>query len=262
MASSGSSAPARPGRTYRIAIPRTRPVIVGFSAGSAQERSGASSRRSPPISTPGAASISARRSSTAPLPAPKKRAPCRENEAGQGDQDHGHCRRRWSSSRHYHRLGVAARNAARRADHKRQLSAATIPSGSSEMRAYDSDALDQTLAACGIELIAPNRPNRIHLTQDRRPLRRYKRRWKIERLFAWLQNYRRLVTRYESRPAGIWELEVISRSADGRGSRGVSFPAEALVAPSWRGRFAWSRLQVVESRSVPSCDAGLLSRQP
>ena len=27
--------------------------------------------------------------------------------------------------------------------------------------------------------------------------RRYKRRWKMERLFAWLQNFRRLVTRYE-----------------------------------------------------------------
>jgi len=34
-------------------------------------------------------------------------------------------------------------------------------------------------------------------TQDGRPLRRYRRRWKIERLFAWLQNYRRLITRHE-----------------------------------------------------------------
>jgi IS4 transposase len=32
---------------------------------------------------------------------------------------------------------------------------------------------------------------------DGRKLRRYKRRWKIERLFAWLQNFRRLVVRYE-----------------------------------------------------------------
>ena len=29
-----------------------------------------------------------------------------------------------------------------------------------------------------------------------RPLRRYKKRWKVERLFAWLQNYRRLITRH------------------------------------------------------------------
>lgn len=34
-------------------------------------------------------------------------------------------------------------------------------------------------------------------TQDGRPLRRYRRRWKIERLVAWLGNFRRLVVRYE-----------------------------------------------------------------
>ncbi len=66
--------------------------------------------------------------------------------------------------------------------------------------AYDSDPLDEQLAAQGIELIAPHRDNRIRPpTQDGRPLRRYRRRWKIERLWAWLQNYRRLVVRYERR---------------------------------------------------------------
>ena len=69
--------------------------------------------------------------------------------------------------------------------------------------AYDSDALDQLLADCGIELIAPHRGNRVNLTQDGRPLRRYKRRWKVERLFAWLQNSRRLVTRYERRASNF-----------------------------------------------------------
>ncbi len=64
-------------------------------------------------------------------------------------------------------------------------------------KAYDSDELDEVLAAQGIEMISPNRSNRKTRTQDGRPLRRYKRRWKVERLFAWLQNYRRLVTRYE-----------------------------------------------------------------
>jgi transposase len=64
--------------------------------------------------------------------------------------------------------------------------------------AYDSDPLDQALAAQRIELIAPHRTNRVReTTQDGRPLRRYRRRWKVERLFAWLQNFRRLVTRYE-----------------------------------------------------------------
>ncbi len=36
-------------------------------------------------------------------------------------------------------------------------------------------------------------------TQDERTLRRCKRRWKVERLFAWLGNFRRLVVRYEHR---------------------------------------------------------------
>jgi transposase len=63
--------------------------------------------------------------------------------------------------------------------------------------AYDSDQLDRELAETGVEMIAPHRCNRTNPTQDGRPLRRYRHRWKIERLFAWLQNYRRLVTRYE-----------------------------------------------------------------
>ena len=65
-------------------------------------------------------------------------------------------------------------------------------------RAYDSDPLDEALAERGIEMIAPHRKNRKKgKTQDGRKLRRYKRRWKIERLFAWLGNFRRLVVRYE-----------------------------------------------------------------
>ena len=63
--------------------------------------------------------------------------------------------------------------------------------------AYDSDNLDTELRRYGIELIAPHRCNRKNTTQDLRRLRRYRRRWKIERLFAWLQNFRRLVVRYE-----------------------------------------------------------------
>ena len=66
-------------------------------------------------------------------------------------------------------------------------------------KAYDSDSLDQLLKKSrGIEMIAPHKGNRIRpRTQDGRKLRRYKRRWKIERLFAWLQNFRRIVVRYE-----------------------------------------------------------------
>jgi transposase len=65
-------------------------------------------------------------------------------------------------------------------------------------RAYDADALDAALAQLGVEMIAPHRHGRKRAkTQVGRPLRRYKRRWKIERLFAWLGNFRRLVVRYE-----------------------------------------------------------------
>ena len=64
-------------------------------------------------------------------------------------------------------------------------------------KAYDSDKLDEAMMEnFGTEMIAPNRANRSP-TQDGRPLRRYGRRWKIERLFAWLFNFRRLVVRYE-----------------------------------------------------------------
>jgi len=65
--------------------------------------------------------------------------------------------------------------------------------------AYDSDPLDKRLAKeRGVELIAPHKSNRVKpTTQDGRVLRRYKKRWKVERLFAWLQNFRRLVVRYE-----------------------------------------------------------------
>ena len=65
-------------------------------------------------------------------------------------------------------------------------------------KAYNSDPLEESLLERGIEMIAPHRKNRKKKkTQDGRKLRRYRRRWNIERLFAWLQNFRRLVVRYE-----------------------------------------------------------------
>ncbi len=56
---------------------------------------------------------------------------------------------------------------------------------------YDSDPLREGLARRGMELIAPPGLNRIRSAQqDGRSLRRYRRRWIIERTFAWLGNYR------------------------------------------------------------------------
>jgi transposase len=74
-------------------------------------------------------------------------------------------------------------------------------------RAYDSDTLDQRLRQQGVKLIAPHKYNRSRAkTQDGRELRRYCRRWKIERLFAWLHNFRRLVIRWEYHEANFLGL--------------------------------------------------------
>ena len=71
-------------------------------------------------------------------------------------------------------------------------------------KAYDSAPLAALCRTLGVELIAPPRTNRTKpRSQDGRKLRRYKRRWKIERLFAWLHNYCRLVTRYERSAANF-----------------------------------------------------------
>jgi transposase len=65
-------------------------------------------------------------------------------------------------------------------------------------KAYDSDQLDKKLKKKKTKLIAPHRKNRkSNPTQDGRELRRYSRRWKIERLFAWIFNFRKCHTRYE-----------------------------------------------------------------
>ena len=68
-------------------------------------------------------------------------------------------------------------------------------------RAYDSDPLDHALRQDGIEMIAPHRSNRTKpSTQDRRRLRRFLRRWLVERFFAWIQWQRRILVRWEYHP--------------------------------------------------------------
>jgi transposase len=63
--------------------------------------------------------------------------------------------------------------------------------------AYDSNDLDAELRRRRVEMIAPHNPTRKTRTQDGRPLRRYRNRWKIERMFSWLLSFRRCHTRYE-----------------------------------------------------------------
>jgi transposase len=65
-------------------------------------------------------------------------------------------------------------------------------------RGYDADPLDAALMQLGVAMTTSDRRNRTRTrTQDGRSLRRYRRRLKLERLFAWLGNFRRLVVRYE-----------------------------------------------------------------
>jgi transposase len=65
--------------------------------------------------------------------------------------------------------------------------------------AYASDPLDEQIRErFAVQLIAPHNPTRTKApTQAGSVLRRYRRRWKIERLFAWLHNFLRVVIRWE-----------------------------------------------------------------
>ena len=65
-------------------------------------------------------------------------------------------------------------------------------------KGYDSDPLRKRLRRRGVALIVPHRSNRCRKApQDGRVLRRYKKRWIVERSIAWLGNFRRLVVRYD-----------------------------------------------------------------
>ena len=67
-------------------------------------------------------------------------------------------------------------------------------------KGYDSDHLREYLADEGYRLVARHRKNRVRPpTADGRSLRRLKRRWVVERTFAWLHSFRRVVTRFERR---------------------------------------------------------------
>lgn len=74
-------------------------------------------------------------------------------------------------------------------------------------KAWDAAPLQQRLLTeRGIDLIAPKRggerPSRRR--QDGRKLRRYKRRWRIEALFAQLKRFRRIATRWDVKSANFF----------------------------------------------------------
>ncbi len=65
-------------------------------------------------------------------------------------------------------------------------------------RGYDSNAVRRFLKRRHIQPIIPARSNNTQATdQDGRCLRRYRRRWIVERTIGWLGNFRRLTVRYD-----------------------------------------------------------------
>lgn len=64
--------------------------------------------------------------------------------------------------------------------------------------AYDSDPLRRELLNGGFRLLSPHRKNRVKPpSNDGRRMRRYKRRYVVERTFGHLKSYRRVGTRFE-----------------------------------------------------------------
>jgi transposase len=65
-------------------------------------------------------------------------------------------------------------------------------------KACDSNPLRDRMQLQGIDFICPTRKNRKYGPMpDKRKLRRYKRRWIVERTISWLHNFRRTVVRWE-----------------------------------------------------------------
>ena len=65
-------------------------------------------------------------------------------------------------------------------------------------RGFDSDDLRDGRAVAGFRLVAPHRRNRRRPSRnDGRRMRRYRRRYVVERTFGWLHSDRRLLVRHE-----------------------------------------------------------------
>lgn len=65
-------------------------------------------------------------------------------------------------------------------------------------KGYDSDPLRERLAGFGFRLLSPHRGNRKKPpVNDGRRMRRYKRRYVVERTNGWLHSFRRVLVRHE-----------------------------------------------------------------
>jgi len=83
-------------------------------------------------------------------------------------------------------------------DKRRRKPTRLIPVRVITDKGYDDDGLRKKFATKGIELIAPYRDNRVNRPyEDGRKLRRYRRRWKVERTHSWFKNFRRVAVRWD-----------------------------------------------------------------
>ena len=198
----GAAAPARRGTICPHGIRPIRPVIGAFNDGNARASSNASCKAWRRISATAANSICRKPSSTPASARRKKGLRHRPYSRGKGSKIMA------ISDRHGLPLAVHVASAS---PHEVTLVDATLAASFLDTlparligdRGYDSDRL---ISTCGDLRDRDDReasPNRRVPTQDRRPLRRARRRWKVERLFAWLHNYRRIVTRWERHPANF-----------------------------------------------------------
>jgi len=126
---------------------------------------------------------------------PKKGRVRWPNQAGQGHEVDGGDRRPRCSSGKAPGVGLASGSEVAPPHAGNSTRAARGPRSARRSRlrrviadkAYDSDPARRELQRWGGELICPHRKNRRRpALHDGRPLRRYRKRWKVERTFAWL----------------------------------------------------------------------------
>jgi transposase len=81
---------------------------------------------------------------------------------------------------------------------RRKKAKKLIPKRVISDKGYDDDKLRTNMMAKGIDFIAPHKKNRVNRPfEDRRKLRRYKRRYRVERTNSWLKNFRRVAIRWD-----------------------------------------------------------------
>jgi len=83
-------------------------------------------------------------------------------------------------------------------DKRRRKAARLVPVRVISDKGFDDDGLRKKFALKGIDLIVPYRGNRANRPyEDKRKLRRYRRRYQVERTNSWFKNFRRVAVRWD-----------------------------------------------------------------